>query len=165
MNIQIDRSTLSRQVWQDPAYFVAFGFGSGLLPKIPGTYGTLASIPLYLILSHFSPTAYIVITLLAFVAGVFICDKVSRDLGVHDYSGIVWDEFVGYFLTMFLAPPGEIWMMIGFVLFRIVDIWKPYPISLIDKHVKGGFGIMIDDVIAALFAWVVMRLLIIGFIA
>ncbi|NNC55559.1 MAG: phosphatidylglycerophosphatase A, partial [Pseudomonadales bacterium] len=88
----------------------------------------------------------------AFVVGIWFCELTSRNLGVHDHGGIVWDEFVGYWLAMLFAPPGWIWLLIGFVLFRVFDIVKPWPIRVLDKKVHGGFGIMIDDIIAGLFA-------------
>ena len=154
---------LSKKVWQDPLYFIAFGFGSGLMPIAPGTWGTLAAIPLYLLLASCSWSVYLGFTLIAFFLGIWICGKVSSELGEHDYSGIVWDEVVGYLLTMFLAPVGLVWMVIGFFLFRIFDIWKPQPIGLVDKHVKAGLGIMLDDVLAAIPAWLVLQLLIWGF--
>jgi phosphatidylglycerophosphatase A len=154
---------LTRKVWQDPIYFIAFGFGSGLMPLVPGTWGTLAALPLYLILASSAWYLYLTVTVAAFVLGVFVCNKVSHALGVHDYKGIVWDEVVGYLLTMFLAPVHIVWMVLGFVLFRIFDIWKPQPIRWVDKHVHGGLGIMLDDVIAAIPAWLIMQLLIWGF--
>jgi|SRR5580704_16174886 phosphatidylglycerophosphatase A len=150
---------IANRVWQDPVYFIAFGFGSGLLPMAPGTWGTLAAMPLYLLLvgSHWS--LYLAFTLLAFIVGVRVSDVVSKDLGVHDYKGIVWDEVVGYLLTMFLAPPGFFWMILGFFLFRLFDIWKPQPIGYVDQQVKGGLGIMLDDVLAAIPAWLIMQIL------
>jgi len=158
----MNKVTLSNKVWQDPAYFIAFGFGSGLMPIAPGTWGTLAAIPIYLLLAHSGWIIYLLATLAAFVLGVVVCDNVSREMGVHDYKGIVWDEVVGYLLTLFLAPVGLLWMVTGFVLFRIFDIWKPQPIRWIDKHVQGGLGIMLDDVLAALLAWIVMQIMIWG---
>lgn len=153
---------LSSKVWQNPMYFIAFGFGSGLMPIAPGTWGTLAAMPIYLLLAHTSWEIYLTLTCAAFFLGVFICDKISSELGVHDYSGIVWDEVVGYLLTMFLAPVNIWWMIIGFFLFRLFDIWKPQPIGLIDARVKGGLGIMLDDVLAAVPAWTILQLLIWG---
>lgn len=129
---------------------MAFGFGSGLMPFAPGTFGTIAALPLYFFMMHLSPLVYALLTALTFIAGVYVCDKVAKDMGVHDYSGIVWDEIVGYFITMFLAPPGVLWMVLGFILFRIFDIWKPQPIRWVDEKVHGGLGIMLDDVLAAL---------------
>ena len=155
---------LVNRVWQDPVYFIAFGFGSGLLPAAPGTWGTLAAIPLYLLLSGTHWSIYLILTALAFILGVWVSDKVSKELGVHDYKGIVWDEVVGYLLTMFLAPKGVIWMVLGFILFRIFDIWKPQPIGYIDQKVHGGLGIMLDDVLAAVPAWLIIHILAWSFI-
>ncbi|KTD74796.1 phosphatidylglycerophosphatase A [Legionella waltersii] len=155
----MNQTNLVNRVWQNPIYFIAFGFGSGLMSIAPGTWGTLAAIPLYLLLMNSHWTVYLVCTILAFLLGVWVSDKVSSDLGVHDYKGIVWDEVVGYLLTMFLAPKGYVWMLIGFILFRIFDIWKPQPIRTIDKQVKGGIGIMLDDVIAAIPAWGIIQLI------
>ncbi|WP_316365058.1 phosphatidylglycerophosphatase A family protein [Candidatus Thiodiazotropha sp. CDECU1] len=134
-----------------PVHLLAFGFGSGLLPKAPGTYGTLVGIPLYLLLQPLSLLLYSLLVLLAFVAGVWICQRTSDDLGVHDHSGIVWDEIVGYLVAMAIAPAGWAWIAIGFLLFRGFDILKPWPILWIDRRVKGGLGIMLDDVVAGLF--------------
>ncbi|MDP3267574.1 MAG: phosphatidylglycerophosphatase A [Legionella sp.] len=149
---------LATKVWRDPVYFVAFGFGTGLMPIAPGTWGTLAAIPLYLLLMNTPWIVYLTITFLAFILGVWVSHKVSHDLGVHDYKGIVWDEVVGYLLTMFLAPTGLWWMIGGFILFRVFDIWKPEPIRMIDKTVHGGLGIMLDDVMAAVPAWLILQL-------
>jgi len=150
---------LAKSVFQDPIYFIAFGFGTGLMPTAPGTWGTLAAIPLYLLLVGTHWGVYLFFTLIAFILVVWVCDKVTQDLGVHDYKGIVWDEVVGYLLTMFMAPQGVSWMICGFILFRIFDIWKPQPIDYIDQKVRGGFGIMLDDVLAAVPAWLLMQLL------
>ncbi|MCL5272666.1 MAG: phosphatidylglycerophosphatase A [Gammaproteobacteria bacterium] len=150
---------LVNRVWQDPIYFIAFGFGSGLMPVAPGTWGTLAALPLYLLMRDTHWTVYLFLALIAFAVGVWVSDKVSKDLGMHDYKGIVWDEVVGYLLTMFLAPKGFTWMILGFILFRIFDIWKPQPIRYIDQKVHGGLGIMLDDVGAALPAWFIMQIL------
>lgn len=152
-------SQLAKRVWQDPVYFIAFGFGSGLMPAAPGTWGTVAAIPVYLLMMHMHWSVYLFITLLFLGLGVWVSDKVSQDLGVHDYKGIVWDEVVGYLLTMFLAPQGLLWIVLGFVLFRIFDIWKPQPIRMVDIKVKGGLGIMLDDVAAAVPAWLILQFL------
>lgn len=151
-------SKLVNKVYRDPAYFIAFGFGSGLMPIAPGTWGTVAAIPVYLLLANSPWYIYLAGVVAAFVLGVFICDKVSKELGVHDYAGIVWDEIIGYLLTMFLVPVGLFWMLAGFLLFRIFDIWKPQPIRWIDKQVGGGLGIVLDDVLAAIPAWVILQL-------
>ncbi|MCX7552400.1 phosphatidylglycerophosphatase A [Marinicella sp. S1101] len=143
-----------------PTGFLAFGFGSGLAPKAPGTFGTLAAIPLYLLMMGLSWPYYLLMLVVTFVAGVYICEQASKNLGVHDHGGIVWDEFVGFWLTMFLIPWHWQWLLLGFVLFRFFDIIKPFPIKWLDQHVKGGFGIMIDDVIAGLYAWLILYLIV-----
>lgn len=148
---------LTTTVFQNPVYFLAFGFGTGLLPKAPGTWGTLAAIPLYLLLAGTPWWVYLAVTMAAFLLGVMICSTVSTDLGVGDYPGIVWDEVVGFLLTLFLVPVSVYWMLAGFVLFRVFDIWKPQPIRFVDQHVHGGLGIMLDDVLAAIPAWILLQ--------
>ncbi len=144
-------------VFGNPVHFLAFGFGTGLAPKAPGTFGTLAAIPPYLLMVHLPLWAFIAVIIVGFVVGVYLCDKTSEDMGVHDHGGIVWDEMVGFWITMLAVPFGILWIVAGFLLFRLFDIWKPWPISLADKHVHGGFGIMIDDVIAGVYALIVMQ--------
>ena len=144
------------KVWQDPSYFIGFGFGSGLMPIAPGTWGTVAAIPIYLLINDFTWWLYLAIVVFAFIIGVRVSDKISLELGVHDYGGIVWDEVVGFLITMFLIPTTVAWIILGFFLFRLFDIWKPFPIKLIDKKVGGGIGIMLDDVIAAFEAWIIL---------
>ncbi len=142
-----------------PVHLLAFGFGSGLLPRAPGTYGTLVGIPLYLLIQPLSWVIYTLIVTLAFVAGLWICQRAAEDLGVHDHSGIVWDEIVGYLAAMGFAPFGWVWIVIGFLLFRLFDILKPWPIKWIDRRVGGGLGIMLDDLMAGLYSAAVMVLL------
>lgn len=142
-----------------PTHLLAFGFGSGLLPKAPGTYGTLVGIPLYLMMQPLPLLFYLLLVALGFVAGLWICQRAAEDLGVHDHSGIVWDEIVGYLAAMAFAPPGWIWIAIGFLLFRLFDIFKPWPIRWIDRGVKGGLGIMLDDLAAGLYSAGVISLL------
>jgi phosphatidylglycerophosphatase A len=146
-------------VWRNPVHFLAFGLGSGAAPRAPGTFGTLAALLLYLVLPAMSPFAYALFLLSGFLLGVWICGKTARDIGVHDHGGIVWDEFIGFWLTMFLSPPGLFWLLSGFVLFRVFDIVKPWPIRWFDRHVHGGFGIMIDDVLAGVMAWICLQLM------
>lgn len=142
-----------------PVHLLAFGFGSGLLPKAPGTYGTLVGVALYLLIAPLSSLHYLLIVLLAFVAGVWICQRASDDLGVHDHSGIVWDEIVGYLAGMAFAPSGWVWVVVGFLLFRLFDILKPWPILWIDQRVQGGVGIMLDDLLAGIFTACAISLL------
>ena len=151
------RASTPPSVWRNPIHFAAFGFGAGAIKVAPGTFGTLAAIPLYIVLQDLPLLMYISITAMLFLLGVWLCQVTTRDLGVHDHSGIVWDEIVGYLITMAAAPAGWMWMVLGFALFRLFDIWKPWPINLLDRHVKGGFGVMIDDVMAGVYAWLVMQ--------
>ena len=143
----------------NPIHLLAFGFGSGVGPKAPGTWGTLAAVPIFLLLQDLSLLAYLGVTLVVTLVGVWLCDVTAKDLGVHDHPGIVWDEIAGYLITMIAAPSGWLWWVIGFVLFRIFDILKPWPIHVIDKGVDGGLGIMLDDVLAGLMALACLQLL------
>lgn len=152
-----------QKVWQDPTYFIAFGFGSGLIPTAPGTWGTLAAIPIYLLLPHTPINIYCILVLAAFILGVFVSSKVTFDIGLQDYKGIVWDEVVGYLLTMLYVPVDWKWILAGFILFRIFDVWKPFPISWFDQKVHGGLGIMLDDVLAAIPAGLILHILIWSF--
>ena len=143
-----------------PAHFLALGFGSGLMPWLPGTFGTLAALPVYLLMTPLAWPYYLGLTAALFVLGIFLCDKTARDARVHDHPAIVWDEIVGYLVTMLWAPLDWRWMLAGFLLFRLFDMAKPWPISLLDRYVKGGFGIMVDDLLAGVFALAALQLLI-----
>ncbi len=145
------------QILKDPVLFLAFGFGSGLSRKMPGTMGTLAAIPLYLALVQTPDWLYLVATLLSIVAGIVICDKAADKLQLHDYGGIVWDEVAGFLITLCWLPFSWQNLLAGFVLFRFFDILKPWPIKWLDQHVHGGFGIMLDDVVAGIFAALLLR--------
>ncbi|MFB0999287.1 MAG: phosphatidylglycerophosphatase A, partial [Colwellia sp.] len=125
----------------------------------PGTYGTLAAIPLYLLLAPTSMNFYLVVVILMSISGIYICGKAAEDAGVHDHGAIVWDEIVGFLITMFLVPLSWQSVVVGFVLFRIFDIFKPWPISFIDKNVHGGLGIMVDDILAGLAALACMHVI------
>jgi len=139
-------------------HWLAVGFGSGLAPKAPGTFGTLAAIPLYLLLSMLPTGGYLLAILLCCIAGVWICDRSASDFGVHDHPAIVWDEFAGYLITMALLPLSVLNILLGFALFRLFDILKPWPIGWLDKRVEGGLGIMLDDIVAGLMALGAMQL-------
>jgi thiamine-monophosphate kinase len=132
------------------AQFLAFGFGSGMSPKAPGTAGTLVAVPLYLLLAELGLLPYTALLLVAAVFGVWLCGQASRELGVHDHPGIVWDEFVGFWITMWALPATWQWVLAGFLLFRVFDILKPWPISWCDRQVHGGLGIMLDDILAGI---------------
>ena len=153
-----------RVIWTRPSHFLAFGFGAGAIPVAPGTFGTLAAVPIYFVLAPLPLPIYAVIVSAMLLLGVWLCHVTARDLGVHDHSGIVWDEIVGYLLTMMAAPRGWMWIVTGFVLFRLFDILKPWPIHLADRKVGGGLGIMLDDVIAGVYAWLVMQVLVFVFL-
>lgn len=135
-----------------PHWLLAFGFGSGLAPRAPGTAGTLLAVAIYIPLSWLSWQVYLAVVILALMAGIWICGRVSEELGEHDHGGIVWDELVGFWITMFMAPSGLFWLAFGFLLFRLLDILKPWPIKRLDREVKGGLGIMLDDVLAGIMA-------------
>lgn len=132
--------------------FLAFGLGSGLSRIIPGTLGTLAAVPFYLAMAKLPLLGYLAIVLIATLVGVYLCAYATKKLGVHDHGGIVWDEFVGFWIAMIALPATWQWIVAGFVLFRIFDMWKPWPISWLDKHVHGGVGIMLDDIVAGFMA-------------
>ena len=151
---------LSPQLLRQPLDFLALGFGSGLLPRAPGTAGTVAAIPLYLVMQSLALQVYVPLVVLLFLLGIPICAHTARRLGVHDHPGIVWDEIVGYLITMTFAPPGWLWVLAGFLLFRFFDILKPWPIRWLDRRVGGGFGIMVDDLLAGIAAAAVLQLLI-----
>ncbi|WP_445397002.1 phosphatidylglycerophosphatase A family protein [Zobellella sp. An-6] len=136
----------------NPLHLLALGFGSGLSPVMPGTMGTLAAIPLYLLVQGLPLWAYLGLLALGFVAGIKICEAATTAIGRHDHGAIVWDEIIGFGITMIAAPAGALWILAGFVLFRFFDIVKPWPIRWFDRRVHGGVGIMLDDVIAGLFA-------------
>ena len=133
---------------KSPSLFLAFGFGSGLAPKAPGTFGSMAGLAIWLLLADLSLPAYLTIVTFSGLAGVYICGTAAEKLGVHDHGGIVWDEFVGLWIAMAALPVSWASIILGFGLFRFFDILKPWPISWLDKKVSGGWGIMLDDIAA-----------------
>ncbi len=155
----MDRVT-SKQLLASPANFLALGAGSGLAPKAPGTFGTLAAVPMVFLMPS-NLAVYCVIILVLFALGVWLCDTCANNLGVHDHPAIVFDEWVGYLITMIAAPRSLWFVALGFVLFRLFDVLKPWPIGVADKRVSGGLGIMVDDVIAGIFAAITLQLIIV----
>ncbi len=147
-----------KQILSDPVLFLAFGFGFGLANKAPGTFGTLAAVPLYCLIAQGGNVSYSLCTLSACLAGVWICGVAAGKLGEHDFKGIVWDEIAGYFVSLWLIPFSWQAVILGFILFRFFDILKPWPISWADRRIHGGLGIMLDDILAGLLANVVLRL-------
>ena len=149
----MDNQVRRRVSLTNPVHFLALGFGSGLASKMPGTIGTFAALPVVVLLSYYANfSIYLLVTILVCVAGIWICGKTAEDMGVHDDPSIVWDEVAGMLITMLAVPLSWQTLLVGFVLFRFFDILKPWPISYLDKYVQGGFGIMIDDVLAGFFA-------------
>lgn len=144
-----------------PAHFLALGFGSGLITPAPGTWGTLAALPLAALLLWLGVSGgeLALLTLPLFLLGVWLCDVTGRALGVADSGHIVWDEIVAMLLVLALVPATPLWWALAFAAFRLFDIVKPWPIRWLDRHVHGGFGVMLDDVVAALFATLLLRLL------
>jgi|SRR5712671_2059096 len=145
-----------KRIFSDPIHILAFGFGAGLSPRAPGTAGTLLAVPLIMFIGSFGWTTHAIVTVLLCVSGVYICGASATKLGVHDHRGIVWDEIAGFAITMLPVPLTWYWLISGFLLFRFFDIVKPWPIREADHSLKGGLGIMLDDIIAGVFAGVVL---------
>ncbi len=151
--------------WGSPAQVLATGFGAGLAPRAPGTFGTLFAVPLYLVMSPLTLPIYLAATAALFVMGIFICRRAAAELGIQDDPAIVWDEIVGYLITMAFAGASQNGWVIaaGFVLFRIMDIFKPWPVRWADRQVHGGLGIMLDDAMAGVYAGIALYLGVSGF--
>lgn len=148
-----------RFLFAHPAHFIACGLGSGLSPFAPGTAGTLAAWLLFpLLRPQFSEAGFLVFLAVAFVVGILAADRTGRDLGVADHGSIVWDEIVPFWLVLLLTPEGLLWQLAAFFWFRFFDIIKPEPARWIDGHVKNGFGVMLDDAVAALYTLLVLAL-------
>lgn len=141
-------------------HFLAFGLGTGASPYAPGTVGTLLGIPLVYLLSNWSLWMYLAVSAALIIIGVWVCDRTSRDIGVHDHGGIVIDEVAGYLVSMVAVPVNPWTLAAAFLIFRLFDIVKPWPIGWLDRRVKGGFGIMIDDLLAGLYSLGVMWVMI-----
>jgi phosphatidylglycerophosphatase A len=149
---------------KNPVHFLAFGLGLGFLPLAPGTFGTILGVVLY-IASYYLGINLLLLAILSFILGIYLCGRTARDINYHDHPGIVWDEVAGYLITMLFVPYTYINILLGFVLFRLFDIVKPWPIKVIDQKITGGLGIMLDDVLAAIFANMVLNLILyLGFI-
>jgi phosphatidylglycerophosphatase A len=148
-----------RALLSTPAGWLACGFGSGLAPVAQGTFGSLAAILPWLWLREFSLPVNALVIVVGFAIGVWACDVAGRALGVDDHRSLVWDEFIGQWIALLPALLAPWWaVVLGFALFRLFDVWKPWPIRYLDKHLKGGFGVMVDDVIAGVFAAIVLKL-------
>ncbi len=150
--------TSLRTIWTNPIHFIACAFGFGALPWMPGTWATLAAIPIVLALKQFPEWTYIGVTAVMVVLGVYVCGVFNRDIGALDHPACAWDEMASFPLVMIGVPPTWYYLALAFVLFRFLDIIKPWPISWCDQHIHGGIGVMLDDVIAALLALAIMHL-------
>ena len=149
-----------RFLFSHPAHLLAFGFGSGLARKAPGTIGTLVAFPMYWYLApRLTNAMFLLVLIWSFAIGVWVCDKTGKALGVADYGGIVWDEIVAFLLVLFFTPPGWEWSFLAFVLFRFFDIIKPPPIRYFDSNWHGGLGVMFDDLLAAGYSLLCMALI------
>ena len=142
-----------------PSSFLGLGFGFGLFLRAPGTFGTMAALPIYWLMNHLPFVTYLIILLITFIVGIWTCQKAADWLEEDDPSAVVWDEITGYLVTMVVAPSNWQWMLIGFILFRFFDIFKPWPIGYVDRRLHGGLGIMLDDVIAGALASTIMQCL------
>jgi len=150
---------LARQVFSDPVHILAFGLGTGLSPFAPGTVGSLPGVVLAWLTLDLGLVAQLAIAVALFLAGVWICGESARRLGIHDHGGIVWDEIVGMYLVLIVTPFAPLPWALAFVLFRAFDIVKPWPIRDLDHRLRGGAGIMLDDLVAALYAALLLAFL------
>jgi phosphatidylglycerophosphatase A len=143
-----------------PAHFFGLGFGSGLAPKAPGTFGTLLGLPLFWLISGYALPVQLAIIAVLFIVGIYICDKTGKAIGVADHGAIVWDEIVAMMLVLAFVPNLD-WKngLVAFLLFRLFDIWKPFPIRQFDAKFKNGFGVMFDDLLAAIYAIIAFKLI------
>jgi phosphatidylglycerophosphatase A len=162
--IDLSSSGLTRRpswrfVFRHPARIIAFGGGAGLLPAAPGTFGTLLALPLYwLIAPRLAPHEYLLLVAALFALGVWACDVTGRALGISDHGGMVWDEVVAFLLVLFFVPPLLLWQTAAFLVFRVFDILKPPPIRYYERTFKNGFGVMLDDVVAAFYTLLVLAI-------
>ncbi|MGL5226249.1 MAG: phosphatidylglycerophosphatase A family protein [Aeromonas sp.] len=152
MSFFVIKPELKRLNLKNPLHLLAVGLGSGLCPKAPGTMGTLVAVVLYLLVSGLPTLWFIGLLVVGFVVGIRICQSATDAIGMPDHGAIVWDEVIGFGVTMIAAPAGWEWVIAGFLLFRLFDILKPWPICWFDRRIHGGLGIMLDDLIAGLFA-------------
>jgi len=143
--------------WFNPIHWLSLGFGTGLAPKAPGTFGTLVGIPFVYLITQLTWQWQLIALILATIIGIFLCQYTAKAMGEHDHPSIVWDEIVGYGFAMFALPFEAIWLIAAFLLFRLFDIWKPGPIGWSDKKLTGGTGIMMDDVLAGILTTAILH--------
>ncbi len=145
------------QLFAHPANFLALGFGSGLSRFAPGTAGSLVALPLFVCMPKANHFFYLGVLVILFIVGLWCCGKSAKLLGAHDHPAIVWDEIVGMLVTLFMIPMTPLYLLLAFLLFRFFDIVKPWPIGWVDRRVDHGMGIMLDDVLAGVMAWLVLQ--------
>lgn len=146
-----------KSLWTNPIHFIACGFGIGAIPFAPGTFGTLLGVLIYLAMRHLPLVGYLAVVFAMNVVGIYLCGKVNRDWGTKDHPAAVWDEIAAFPITLIAMPWAWYWVLTAFILFRILDIAKPWPIYLLER-VKGGLGIMLDDIGAAVIVLIVLQL-------
>ncbi|MBT8101889.1 MAG: phosphatidylglycerophosphatase A [Gammaproteobacteria bacterium] len=151
-------NNMARTVLTDPVHFLAFGFGTGLAPFAPGTFGSIPGVLLFWLTLDFGLYVQLGVGVALAISGIWLCGESARRIGVHDHGGIVWDEITGMYLTLLVAPFSITGWVLAFALFRVMDIVKPWPIRDLDHRLGGGLGIMLDDLVAALYAAVVLGL-------
>lgn len=146
-------------LFSHPAHFLSLGFGTGLAKKAPGTFGTLVAFPLYFLIAEYDFYTELGIIAALLLLGIWLCDFTGKALGVSDHSSMVWDEIVAMMLVLTFTPHCYINYTVAFILFRIFDIWKPFPIRQCDAKIKGGFGVMFDDILAAVYTIISVKVL------
>ncbi len=144
-------------VWKYPVHWLAYGFGTGLSPFAPGTFGSLVGVALFWFMASMPAIPYAIVVAVMFVAGIFICGQTAHDVGAVDPGFIVYDELVGFLVAMYLLPTEWRWVVGGFVVYRVFDIWKPFPIHWVEDKLGLGSGIMTDDVISGIYTFIVLH--------
>ena len=145
-------------LWKYPVHFLAYGFGTGLAPFAPGTFGSLVGIALFWVMASLGAGTYAGVVVVLFIAGIFICGQTARDTAAVDPGFIVYDEIIGFAVAMYLMPREWRWIAAGFVIYRIFDIWKPFPIHRVEENLELGTAIMTDDVIAGIYTLIILQL-------
>lgn len=160
--LEVINKITSSQLFHSHETFLAFGFGSGLSPIAPGTVGSLAAVPLLWLMSFLPQWAFVIVVLVCTIYGIRVCSVAARSANTHDHPGIVWDEIVGMMITIAFVPFTWINIILAFFLFRVFDIWKPWPIRFFDRNVDGGLGIMLDDVVAGIVANLFLQIILLN---
>lgn len=148
-----DHALLKKLNLKNPWHLMAVGFGSGLSPKAPGTCGSFVAMFICMVLLYCPLYVTLAVTVIVFILGTIACNRAEEALGVHDHGGIVIDEFVGMFISILAFPAAWYWTILAFVLFRFFDILKPFPVNYADRKIGGGLGVMVDDVVAGIYAY------------